>query len=275
MAKRGTGSRSKAKEDQTDTLLFRDTDDAARQIEPDLHIYHCGAVCDTDTKGYPTPENRSPTELVVDASEGFIPLWDIETTLRWRFNEHAMLLFQNPEAAKAAIRVLLGEAVLAWRDAAPVRFTERHDAWDFEVVVRAEDKCTINGCTLASAFFPDPGRHELVIYPRMFSQVRAEQVETLAHKLGHIFGLRHFFADVSETAWPVEVFGEHNKFSIMNYGPDSRLTETDKSDLNSLYEMAWNGDLTNINGTPVRLMKPFSHFRQSLTRDEFSRLFPV
>lgn len=273
MAKRMTKSRSKTNKDQTDPLLFQNPDDAAKQVKPDLHIYHCGAVCDTDAKGYPTPENRSPTELVVDASEGFVPLWDTGTTLRWRFQERAMLLFQNPEAAKSAIRGLLGEAILAWGDAAPVKFAERHDAWDFEVVVRAEDKCTINGCTLASAFFPDAGRHELVLYPRMFTQVRAEQVETLAHELGHVFGLRHFFAGVSETAWPAEVFGEHSKFSIMNYGPDSQLTETDKSDLKNLYEMAWNGDLTNINGTPVRLMRPFSHFRQSLIQDKFSRHF--
>lgn len=275
MAKRDARSRSKTKECQPAPLLFRDPDDAAREVEPSLHIYHRGAVCDTDTKGYPTPENRSPTELVVDASEGFIPLWDVETTLRWRFQEHAMHVFRNPDAAKSAIRILLGEAMLAWGDAAPVKLTERHDAWDFEVVVRAEDKCTINGCTLASAFFPDPGRHELVLYPRMFTQVRAEQVETLAHEIGHIFGLRHFFADVSETAWPVEVFGEHSKFSIMNYGPDSRLTETDKSDLKTLYEMAWNGELSNINGTPIRLMKPFSHFRQSWARDELSRPFVI
>ena len=183
-----------------------------------------------------------------------------------------MLVFENPEAAKTALRQLFGEALLAWGDAAPVRFSERHDAWDFEIVVRPEDKCTINGCTLASAFFPDPGRHELVIYPRMFAQVRAEQIETLAHELGHVFGLRHFFADVSETAWPVEIFGEHNKFSIMNYGANSTLTDTDRSDLTRLYEQVWNGDLTSINGTPVKLMRPFSHFRESVTRQLLSRV---
>lgn len=273
MAKRNTKSRTKAVEHPADPLLFRDPDEAARKLEADLHIYHRGAVCDTDTKGYPSPENRSPTELVVDASEGFIPLWDIGTTLRWRFQEQAMLLFQNPEAAKVAIRELLGEAILAWGQAAPVKLAERRDAWDFEVVVRAEDKCTVNGCTLASAFFPDPGRHELVLYPRLFTQVRAEQVETLAHEIGHIFGLRHFFAQIHEAAWPAEVFGEHSKFSIMNYGPDSRLTETDKSDLKNLYELTWNGDLQSINGTPIKLMRPFSHFRQPWTSYEKSRRF--
>lgn len=266
-------SKSSSKDEYAEVLAFRDPDEAAKRIESDVHVYYQGAVCETDTRGYPTPENRSPTELVVDASEGFIPLWEAETALRWRFQENSMQIFQNPEGAKAAIRQLLGEAIIAWGDAAPVRFTERHDAWDFELVVRAQDNCNINGCTLASAFFPDPGRHDLVVYPRMFSQVREEQVETLAHELGHIFGLRHFFADVSETAWPIEVFGKHSKFSIMNYGSNSKMTEMDQSDLKNLYELVWNGGLTNINGTPIRLMRPFSHFRHEMTRGEFSRLF--
>jgi hypothetical protein len=42
-------------------------------------------------------------------------------------------------------------------------------------------------------------------------------VDTLTHEIGHIFGLRHFFADVRESAFPSEVFGEHRPFSIMNF----------------------------------------------------------
>jgi Metallo-peptidase family M12B Reprolysin-like len=91
----------------------------------------------------------------------------------------------------------------------------------------------------------------------MFSQDGEEQVETLIHEIGHIFGLRHFFAQVSETAWPSVVFGKHKKFSIMNYGQDSKLTEHDKADLKKLYQMAWAGELTQINGTPVKFVEPF------------------
>lgn len=272
MAKRNSKLQSKAKKYKDDSLRLLKPDDAAKRAEPYLHIYHKGAVCETDTIGYATPQNLSPTELVVHTSEGFVPLWQPDVTLRWRFQEHSMLQFVDPEAAKSAIRVLLGEAILAWGGAAPVRFTERQDAWDFEIVMRGQDKCSINGCTLASAFFPDSGRHELVLYPRMFTQIRAEVVETLAHELGHVFGLRHFFAKVSETAWPAEIFGKHSKFSIMNYGANSRLTKTDKSDLTNLYGMAWDGDLTHINDTPVRLVRPFSHFRQPPPRDEIFRL---
>ncbi len=92
----------------------------------------------------------------------------------------------------------------------------------------------------------------------MFSQVREEVVETFIHEIGHVFGLRHFFAQVSESAWPAEVFGEHEKFSIMNYGATSTLTDDDREDLQRLYHSAWSGALTDINGTPINLVKPFS-----------------
>lgn len=113
-------------------------------------------------------------------------------------------------------------ALLAWGDAAPVKFAEKTDVWDFEIVMKRNDDCDANGCVLASAFFPDSGRHQLTLYPKMFTQVRQEQVETLVHEIGHVFGLRHFFANVSESAWASQIFGTHKPFSIMNYGSQSR-----------------------------------------------------
>ena len=98
-----------------------------------------------------------------------------------------MRIFRDPEAAKAAITELLGETLLAWGDATPVRFSQRDDAWDFEIAVRKRDRCDVNGCVLASAFFPDAGQHELRIYPQMFAQSRKEKVDTLAHEVGHVF----------------------------------------------------------------------------------------
>jgi hypothetical protein len=238
---------------------LRDPEAAAREVESQLHLFGDGIICDTDTRGYPEPGNRPPAEIVVDASEGFIPLWAAGMTLRWRFQEHTMRLLENPDAAKAAVRELLGEALLLWGDAAPVRFTQRDDAWDFEIAIRDTDSCDPTGtrCVLARAFFPDAGRHDLVIFPRMFTQSRKEQVDTLIHELGHTFGLRHFFANVSETTWPSQIFGEHKAFSIMNYGAQSELTEADKADLSNLYQLAWSGELTEINRTPIRFVRPF------------------
>jgi hypothetical protein len=221
------------------------------------HVYGKGIRCKTDALGHATPEGRGPLDLVVNASEGFIPLWAKGMTLRWRFQQESLSGLVDPEAAKAAVRVVLGKALLAWGDAVPIKFAERRDAWDFEIAIRNADDCNVNGCVLAQAFFPDAGRHELVIYPKTFEESPKEQVDTLAHELGHVFGLRHFFAKVSEQAWPSEIFGKHRPFSIMNYGAQSELTAADKSDLKRLYAAAWNGTLTQINQTPIRLFRPF------------------
>ncbi len=217
-----------------------------------------GVICDTDRRGHPTPQGRSPLDIVVDASEGFIPLWAADTVLRWRFRERSMDYFEDPAAAKAEIRNLFAESVLAWGSAAPVTFKYDTDLWDFEIVMRGADQCNAFGCVLASAFFPDGGRHDLTLYPKLFTLDREEQVETFVHEIGHAFGLRHFFADVSEQAWPAEIFGRHDKFSIMNYGEFSELTDADKEDLTALYQAVWAGDLTHINGTPIQLVKPYS-----------------
>jgi hypothetical protein len=232
---------------------------SARQKNDEVHVFgkNKSIRCDTDARGHATPGDRSPLELVLHASEGFVPLWAPDTTLRWRFRESSLSFFQNPSAAKNEIRRLIGEAMLAWDDAAPIKLAERDDAWDFEVVVRSNDDCDINGCVLASAFFPDAGRHQLFLFPKLFTQDDSEVRETLVHEIGHIFGLRHFFADLKETRWPVEVFGTHEPFTIMNYGEESVLTANDKADLKRLYRMAWSGQLTDINGTPIKLMKPF------------------
>lgn len=247
-------------------FAVRDDKETKKLLKRYTHIYCGGARCETDNLGYATPENRSQLELVIEATNGFIPLWAHDVTLRYRFQEQSLLRFQDPQAVKSHVRELLGSALLAWDYAVPVRFQEATDhLWDFEIVVKDEDNCNLLGCTLARAFFPDAGQHELVLFPRMFSQSQEEQIETMAHELGHVFGLRHFFAKVEERAWPSEMFGKHSKFSIMNYGENSTLTEYDKSDLARLYQLAWSGELTEINGTPIRLMQPFSHFRSQAT----------
>lgn len=231
-------------------------------LEETTHVYHGGACCETDTKGFATSNNRAITEIVVDATQGFIPLWDRNVTLNWRFQEASLLQFADPDAVKAYIRTLFGETLLKWGNAVPIKFSETSEPWDFEIAVKTEDNCNSFGCTLARAFFPDAGQHEIVFFPRMFEQARNEQIETFAHELGHVFGLRHFFAKVSEAGFASEIFGTHDKRSIMNYGPNSVLTQTDIEDLIRLYQQTWSGVLNEINGTPIRLMRPFSHFRQ-------------
>lgn len=196
-------------------------------------------------------------EAVLDASEGYVPLWAKGVTLHWRFDEPSLAKFARPYAAKTEIRRLLSEAMQAWGTAAPIRLEEADTDWDFQVIVHSHDDCDPDGaCTLASAFFPVRRREVLKIYPRMFEDRREQQVATLVHELGHVFGLRHYFAAEEEDDWPSVIFGTHRKFSIMNYGEASRMTEADKADLRRLYQAVWSGTLAKVRGVPVRLVRP-------------------
>lgn len=249
-----------------------------RKASEESHRYRKGlkVLCDTDARGHETPRGRSPLEIVVDASEGFVPLWEKGHTLRWTFRKTSFEVFQNPPAAMSYVRTLFGEALLKWGPAAPVKFAQHDDSWDFEIVMRDTDNCRPGGgCVLASAFFPDGGRHQLTIYPKCFAQTRQEQVETLIHEVGHIFGLRHFFAQTGESAFPSQVFGRHSRFSIMNYGNNSVLTADDKADLKRLYDLAWSGELTDINGTPITFMRPFHSFSPVLNRRFVPEELPI
>lgn len=232
-----------------------------------LHKYNNNIICVTDSKGYAQPNNKDLFEIRVDSSNGFIPLWEKGVTINWRFSKSFASYFAKPEAAKTGVRKLLGEAILAWQDACPIKFHEDNDAWDFEIAMHQKN-CNDTGCVLASAFFPGPGQNTFYIYPTMFEQDHKEQIETMEHEIGHIFGLRHFFANISEREWSSELFGTDSAFSIMNYGDKSRLTADDIKDLKILYELVWSGKLTEINGTEIRLFTSY-HMSSGLINNGF------
>jgi Matrixin len=215
------------------------------------HVYNEHVICVTDSKGYSQPDNKDISEIRIDASNGFIPLWDKDVSLNWRFNESISSQFKNPEAAKAGIRKLFGDAIVAWKEACPIKFHEDNEAWDFEIAMHNED-CDNSGCVVASSFFPDQGQHTFYIYPTMFQQTGVEQKETIEHEMGHIFGLRHFFANITEKDSKSELFGSNSSFSIMNYGKKSKLKPNDINDLKRLYHLVWSGELTEINGTKIK-----------------------
>jgi len=241
---------------KSNPFQLKPPDKAAEATHPKVHVYGKNIICKTDSRGTETPKGRSRFELVVEATEGFIPLWEQNSIIRWRFQDRSMALFEEPDSARKEIRALFSEALMLWGDAAPVQFKEADDAWDFEFIVQQGDSCNPSGCVLAASYFPDAGQHQVELYPKMFTQDRTEQVETLIHEMGHVFGLRHFFANITEKRWKSEIFGTHSPFSIMNYGADSKLTDADKADLKRLYQLAWSGELTNINRTPIKLVKP-------------------
>lgn len=229
-----------------------------------------GKRCVTESR-FPGPQNvsdhRIQPEVVVDVSRGKVPLWTAGTTLHWRFDERSLRRGGNIEATRRRVRALLRDAIAAWGTAAPVAFQERKRGWDFEIAVLARSDCGIDGCTLASAFFPSSQRQRLLIYPTMFEYDRAEQVSTLVHELGHVFGLRHFFAVTEEKEFPSLIFGEHSSYTVMNYGPKGRLTAADKRDLRRLYKAAWSPDATARIGRQVRLVHA-PHMGRGTEEDE-------
>ncbi|MGF6452841.1 matrixin family metalloprotease [Pseudomonas sp. ILQ215 TE3946] len=236
--------------------------------DPRVHIYGKNEknVCDTEPRGY----KRNPAELQLNATEGFIPLWSEGSILRWRFQEQSLSNFESPSEVKAQIEELLSLALKEWGDAVPVSFAKDDDAWDFQIVIQEVERCnTVRECVLASAFFPDAGRHDLVIYPTLFKQELSEQIETIVHELGHVFGLRHWFAPQSEQDYPAEPYGSQGRTSIMNYGADSQLTEKDKEDLKELYSLVRSGKLKQINGTAIRLVTPFHTLRELANNSGF------
>jgi hypothetical protein len=223
--------------------------------------HRCGVRCITESRfPPPAPSARAggiQPEIVVDVHRGKVPLWAPSTILNWRFDERSLERYEDPEAMKRKVRRLLREAVDAWEDAAPVTFTESHKGWDFEIAIRKRKDCDESGCTLASAFFPDSVRQRVLLFPTLFDESRTEQHLTMVHELGHIFGLRHFFADTDadEKKFPSLIFGQHSRFTIMNYGSESRLTQADRKDLKRLYKAAWSAEPEAEIGKQVRLVK--------------------
>jgi len=203
------------------------------------------------------PRPAIQPEIVVDVEQGEIPLWALGTTLHWRFDQKSLRRHENAEAMKRRVRSLLRKAIDAWKGVAPVAFMESNSDWDFEIAILKRRDCDEGGCTLASAFFPKSDRQRLLIYPTLFDCDRLEQVATMVHELGHVFGLRHYFArtDPDEKIFPSKIFGKHSRFTIMNYGFESRLTEADKRDLKRLYTAAWSTDAESQIGKPVRLVR--------------------
>lgn len=217
--------------------------------------HRCGIRCATER-----PRVGPIPEIVVDVTEGKVPLWARGTTLHWRFHDESFERYGDPAATKARVEGLWRDAIDAWGKTSPVKFRMSEKAWDLEIYMRVRRDCNDEGCVLASAFFPSSRRERVVLYPSMFDVEhggRDEQLATVVHEIGHIFGLRHYLAqkDKYERKFPSLVYGTHSPYTIMNYGEESVLTEADREDLGRLYESAWSASPVEGVGKEVRLVQ--------------------
>ncbi|KAK6359930.1 hypothetical protein TWF696_001056 [Orbilia brochopaga] len=108
------------------------------------------------------------------------------------------------------------DATQAW-DAIPVKF-ERVSARDDAFFSVLFSKHAPDGSTPAKAFFPNspPERRTVTVYSVAFAY-RDAMVNIFCHELGHVLGLRHEFAAVSELDRPSVLWGVVNPESVMNY----------------------------------------------------------
>ena len=215
----------------------------------------CGIRCATER-----PQVGPVPEIVVDVTEGKVPLWARGTTLHWRFNDESFERYGDASATKRKVDGLMRDAIDAWGKNSPVKFRKSEKAWDFDIYMRVRRNCDDDSCVLASAFFPSSRRQRVVMYPSMFDQEHEGpdgQLATMVHEIGHIFGLRHYFAqkDKYERKFPSLVYGTHSPHTIMNYGEESVLTEADRKDLRRLYEAAWSASPADSVGKEVRLVQ--------------------
>ena len=127
-----------------------------------------------------------------------------------------------------------------------------------------------SGFVLASAFFPNADQNDFYVYPEMFTV--GDPLNTMLHEIGHIYGLRHYFFR-EEEGFPGLTFGTENEKTIMNYGKNSILTDTDKTELKALYEYVM--DNTKVNPGPVVMFKSRHEYMEDLHEKVENKTFVI
>ena len=101
----------------------------------------------------------------------------------------------------------------------------------------------------ARAFFPNQLGRDVEVFPGGLDPQRPKDglKKTFMHELGHVLGLRHEFAVAANESASVQ-FMDPNPLSIMSYGENRDLQESDKAGTKAFYKKR-NGD--PINGIPI------------------------
>ncbi|KAF9925569.1 hypothetical protein FBU30_004682 [Linnemannia zychae] len=178
-----------------------------------------------------------------------ILLWKKSAVLRYCFQEGTV-------SKQGEIRSLIKDAWEAWDSSAPVKLEESDEPWDFKITVEPSSGLIES---FARSFFPNSNQKELIIYDCMFNLPRHQQVNVMAHEMGHIFGLRHPWA--SEEKESHKHYGFNTNKTVMSDSLDIAPTVDDKKDLADLYEKVWKGNMEDIEDVPIELIDPYSSNR--------------
>lgn len=197
----------------------------------------------------PASHNDSGYDSIQVGFGALIPRWEASTALKWFLKAEG---FPSADEAKLAAEIM-NQAAQEWNDLSfgvSVSQTTDETAANFNLIY--EDNPPNEPGALASAFFPLQAGGDVVIYETGMKNSREYPLKsTLLHELGHVFGLRHEFADKYPNGQLR--FMEINKDSVMSYNGVVIIEETDKHGIRAFYELA---EGSRIGQSPVRDYKP-------------------
>jgi hypothetical protein len=207
-----------------------------------------------------TEKNAASVEAVFDDGQGHIPLWASGQTLTWKYTNDSVFTGITQQKFESDLKA----ALAAW-EWTPVKFIGPKDASatvDFTVHIfghmnpQKDQEGNILGHVLAMTFMPNEPEKVFNVWqpPSGAGTLQA----TIEHEVGHIFGLRHWFALEKEGSIVYFRHDPENPQSIMNYGRDSVLTEKDRTDLKDFYTSVWTGEIKSLkdveSGEPMHVV---------------------
>jgi hypothetical protein len=215
-----------------------------------------------------TQKSNSIDELFLGMDKGTLYLWEKGSKINWTARADG---YRSKEDALFSARACY-TAAAAWNKAL-------NGLVQFEYVDSFDDACfqlKYGGVdtqgTLAEAFFPDEYKNVLnnvIVYQaQLQGAYKNEIVNTFAHELGHVLGLRHehsqdnptipgIWGQVEDGRYRNEVvesifFGSRNPYSIMAYYDAMKIQDSDVKDAREAYDTLENGSVLKGQGLGAR-----------------------
>jgi len=204
-----------------------------------------------------TQKGSAVDELFLGMDKGTLYLWEKGSKINWTARADS---YRSKADALFAARACY-TAAEAWNKALEGRvqfvYVDSFDDACFQLKYGGVD----TSGTLAEAFFPDQYRavlNNVIVYQaQLEGKYKDEIVNTFAHELGHVLGLRHehsqdkptipgIWGDVEDGRYRNEVvesilFGSRNPYSIMAYYDAMKIQDSDVKDARNAYDNLQNG----------------------------------